>query len=135
MASASFKHVVRGIFGFANCSTHLHPFAHAMWFISCGESLGESGESFRELQPPCACKERQPRDMGSKLTRITFVPHKSRSSKKRSRICLKKMYLRKGRHAGPVWILVSPRQMHDWARQVQSIPSPKSLTPRFVGVK
>ena len=77
----------------------------------------------------------QPHDMGRKLIRITLVPHKSRSSKKRSRICLKKMYLHLGRHAGPVWILVSPRQMRHWARHVQVIPSPKSLTPGFMGVK
>lgn len=62
----------------------------------------------------------------SKLVSITSVPHKSRSSQKRKRICCKKMYLHVARHPGPVWILMSPEQNHDWARYLQVIPSLKS---------
>ena len=72
--------------------------------------------------------------MRSKIIRVTFVPHKSRSPAERGRIWIKKMS-HLGRHAGPVWILVFPRQMHDWARHVQVIPGPKSFTPRFTCVK
>ena len=102
-----------------------------MWFISCGESLGESMRILSRATTALCVQRKATTWHGQQTdqdhlcsTQISQLQGKKQNLPQENVLAF-----------GPVWILVSPRQMHDWARQVQVIPSPKSLTPGFTGAK